>query len=107
MQVGFLMLTLVEASKRCWKLQIKLTGDELVEPPSPPLCWLVWSAALCVNFNSERSFPPQEEVEQKPAGTKTDVYLAASFSITVITITSSLPGTRRMLSLSESDKTIR
>ncbi len=32
-------------------------------------------------------------MEQKPAGTKIDVYLAASFLITVITITSSLPGT--------------
>lgn len=62
--------------------------------------------SLC-KLSCRTQLPPGEEAEHKPAGTKIDVYLAASFSITVITITSSLPGTSRMLSLSESDKTIR
>ena len=58
-----------------------------------------------VNFNSQHSIPPYDKAEQKAAGTKTDVYLAASFRITVITITSSLPGTSRMLSFSATRQT--
>lgn len=67
----------------------------------------VWSISRSVNFNLEHSILPYDKVEQKPAGTNTDIYLAASFCSTVITITSSLPGTGLMHSFSESDKTIR
>lgn len=84
-----------------------LIGDGALKPPLsfPPLLCL--SASLSVNFNLERSTPPYDKVGPRPAGTKIDVYLVASFLIIVITITSSLPGSSLMLSFSESNKTIR
>lgn len=83
--------------------------------PSLPLslsAGFVWSVSLFVNFNLEPSIPLYDKVEQKPAGTKIDVYLPAFFSsffpVTVITtITSSLLGMSLILSFPGSDKPIR
>lgn len=59
------------------------------------------------NFNLERSTSLYDKVEWKPTSTETDVNLAVSLSVSVITTTSYLSGTILMLIFSMSDNTIR
>lgn len=69
-------------------------------------CWLeniqIFPVFLCWFI-----IPMVDKVQQKPSGTKNDVYLVAPFLITLITITSFLPGTTLMVKFSQTKPSVK